>query len=36
VLEIADGRIAGMSFFLDVLDPERLFPGFGLPAHLDD
>jgi hypothetical protein len=24
-----------MSFFLDLLDPERLFPSFGLPLHLD-
>jgi RNA polymerase sigma-70 factor (ECF subfamily) len=35
VLEISGGRIAGMSFFLDFLDPERLFPSFGLPLHLD-
>ncbi len=35
VLEIADGRIAAMSFFLDMLDPDRLFPMFGLPTHLD-
>jgi RNA polymerase sigma-70 factor (ECF subfamily) len=35
VLEITDGRIAEMSFFLDFLDPERLFPAFGLPLHLD-
>ena len=35
VLEVADGRIAAMSFFLDFLDPERLFPAFGLPLHLD-
>jgi RNA polymerase sigma-70 factor (ECF subfamily) len=32
VLEISDGRIAGISFFLDT---ERLFPLFGLPARLD-
>jgi len=32
VLEIADGRIVGISFFLDT---ERLFPMFGLPPHLD-
>ena len=32
VLEIADGRIAGISFFLDT---ERLFPMFGLPPRLD-
>ena len=36
VLEISQGRIAGMSFFLAFLDPERLFPAFGLPLHLDD
>jgi RNA polymerase sigma-70 factor (ECF subfamily) len=36
VLEVADGRIAGMAFFLDFLDPDRLFPYFGLPRHLDD
>jgi RNA polymerase sigma-70 factor, ECF subfamily len=35
VLEVSDGRIAAMSFFLALLDPERLFPTFGLPNHLD-
>jgi RNA polymerase sigma-70 factor, ECF subfamily len=35
VLEISGGRIAEMSFFLAFLDPERLFPFFGLPLHLD-
>ena len=35
VLEISGGRIASMSFFLAFLEPERLFPGFGLPLHLD-
>ncbi|HVA06137.1 MAG TPA: sigma-70 family RNA polymerase sigma factor [Acidimicrobiales bacterium] len=35
VLEISGGQIASMSFFLDPLDPERLFPAFGLPLHLD-
>ncbi len=35
VLEIAEGRIAGMAFFLDLVDPERLFPMFDLPLHLD-
>jgi RNA polymerase sigma-70 factor (ECF subfamily) len=35
VLEISDGRIAEMSFFLAFLDPERLFSEFGLPLHLD-
>ena len=33
VLEIRDGRIAELSFFLDT---ETLFPLFGLPPHLDD
>lgn len=36
VLEIADGKIVGMNFFLAVMDPERLFPAFGMPLHLDD
>jgi len=35
VLEISGGKIAEMSFFLAFLDPERLFPEFGLPLHLD-
>lgn len=35
VLEVSDGRIAEMSFFLDLLDPGEVFPRFGLPAHLD-
>jgi RNA polymerase sigma-70 factor (ECF subfamily) len=35
VLEIAGGQIAEMTLFLDFLDPERLFPSFGLPLHLD-
>jgi RNA polymerase sigma-70 factor, ECF subfamily len=35
VLEISGGKIAGMSLFLAFLDPERLFPQFGLPLHLD-
>ncbi len=35
VLEISAGKIAGMSFFLHLLDTERLFPYFGLPLHLD-
>jgi RNA polymerase sigma-70 factor (ECF subfamily) len=33
VLEIVDGRIAGITFFLDTA---RFFPLFGLPTHLDD
>ena len=32
VLEISDGRIVELSFFLDV---ERVFPLFGLPMELD-
>ena len=32
VLEIGDGRIRGMTSFLDT---ERLFPLFGLPRRLD-
>jgi hypothetical protein len=24
-----------MNFFLDFLDPMRLFPSFGLPLHVD-
>jgi hypothetical protein len=35
VLEISAGRITSMSFFLAFLDPEHLFPEFGLPPHLD-
>jgi RNA polymerase sigma-70 factor, ECF subfamily len=35
VVEISDGKIAELSIFLDPLDPERLFPSFGLPGHLD-
>ncbi len=35
ILEISGGKIAGLSFFLAFLDPERLFAEFGLPLHLD-
>lgn len=35
VLEISGGRIVEMAFFLHLVDPERLFPAFGLPLHLD-
>jgi RNA polymerase sigma-70 factor (ECF subfamily) len=35
VLEISGGKIAELAVFLDPLDPERLFPSFGLPRHLD-
>jgi len=36
VLETSGGKIARMNFFLALLDPERLFPYFGLPLHLDE
>ena len=32
VLELSDGKISGITFFLDT---ERVFPLFGLPPHLD-
>jgi RNA polymerase sigma-70 factor (ECF subfamily) len=35
VLEVSEGRIAALSYFLAMLDPERLFPAFGLPLHLE-
>jgi RNA polymerase sigma-70 factor, ECF subfamily len=35
VLEISKGKVVAMNFFLALLDPERLFPQFGLPLHLD-
>ena len=35
VLEVSGGKIAEMAFFLSFLDPERLFPTFGLPLNLD-
>jgi RNA polymerase sigma-70 factor (ECF subfamily) len=35
ILEISGGQIAGLSYFLAFLEPERLFPEFGLPLHLD-
>ena len=35
VLEFSEGQITGMNYFLAPLDPERLFPAFGLPLHLD-
>ena len=35
LLEIVDGKIAELAIFLAPLDPERLFPSFGLPLHLD-
>jgi RNA polymerase sigma-70 factor (ECF subfamily) len=36
VLHISSGKIDQMHFFLADLDPQRLFPYFGLPLHLDD
>ncbi|MGK5532534.1 sigma-70 family RNA polymerase sigma factor [Streptomyces sp. URMC 129] len=33
VIEVSDGRITGINAFLDT---ERLFPLFGLPAHLPE
>jgi RNA polymerase sigma-70 factor (ECF subfamily) len=35
VLEISGGKVSGSNYFLDMLDPQRLFPEFGLPLHLD-
>ena len=35
LLEIVDGKIAELAIFLSPLEPERLFPSFGLPLHLD-
>ncbi len=36
VLEIHDGRIGQMTFFLDLAAPHSLFASFGLPVHLDE
>jgi RNA polymerase sigma-70 factor, ECF subfamily len=35
ILEISHAKITGINSFLAFLDPERLFPDFGLPLHLD-
>jgi RNA polymerase sigma-70 factor (ECF subfamily) len=35
VLEITDGKVAEMAYFLHLSDLDRLFPAFGLPPHLD-
>jgi RNA polymerase sigma-70 factor (ECF subfamily) len=35
LLEISGGKIAEMAIFLSPLDPERLFPSFGLPLRLE-
>jgi len=32
VLELSDGKIAGLTFFLDTA---RFFPLFGLPSRLE-
>lgn len=34
VLEVSGGKVAAVNYFLAMLD-DRLFPSFGLPAHLD-
>ena len=34
VLEISQGKVAAINYFLAMLD-DRLFPSFGLPTHLD-
>jgi RNA polymerase sigma-70 factor, ECF subfamily len=34
VLEVVDGRIATMAFFLDLMAPGKLFASFGLPPRL--
>ena len=35
ILEVTGGKIASINHFLALMDPERLFPSFGLPVHLD-
>jgi RNA polymerase sigma-70 factor (ECF subfamily) len=35
ILEISDGEVTSINTFLAMLDPEGLFPSFGLPNHLD-
>jgi RNA polymerase sigma-70 factor (ECF subfamily) len=35
VLEISAGKISELALFLQPLNPQRLFPAFGLPPHLD-
>lgn len=35
VIEVSGGKIERLSFFLALLDPERLFGAFDLPNHLD-
>jgi RNA polymerase sigma-70 factor (ECF subfamily) len=36
ILEIEDGKVVELNYFLTALDPEGLFPRFGLPNHLDE
>jgi RNA polymerase sigma-70 factor (ECF subfamily) len=35
MLEIEGGKVVALNYFLSAMDPEGLFPGFGLPNHLD-
>jgi RNA polymerase sigma-70 factor, ECF subfamily len=35
VLEISDGRVTSLNFFLALMGPERLFGQFGLPLTLE-
>ena len=35
ILEISEGEVTAINTFLAMLDPEGLFPSFGLPNHLD-
>jgi RNA polymerase sigma-70 factor (ECF subfamily) len=35
ILEIENGEIAALHYFLAMLDPDGLFPAYGLPPHLD-
>jgi RNA polymerase sigma-70 factor (ECF subfamily) len=35
LVEISGGKISELAIFLSPLEPERLFPSFGLPLHLD-
>ena len=35
LLEISGEKIAELAMFLSPLEPDRLFPSFGLPLHLD-
>jgi RNA polymerase sigma-70 factor (ECF subfamily) len=35
VVEVSGGKVSELALFLHPLNPERLFPSFGLPLHLD-